>query len=176
MRALAGIAAILVLGTGAQALVFSTGASADEIAVQDFAWDRGNINAYCFFKPTKPLSNAKGGGERYVFISETPEFDPEAFDKLPLDPAKIPVDHIGPFRIGFMSINHRFRELGIKSSSYRAGDVTIVYATYGKKPYRIVLKAKEGKAGNEWQDFSGTITVKRGGDSKSLHFKGQCGA
>lgn len=165
-----------VLTAIAALLVFSTGASAADIAVQDFAWDRQNIDAYCFFEPTKPLSSAKGGSARYVFISEMPEFDPEAFDKLPLDPSKIPVDHIKPFRIGFMSINHRFRELDITSSSYRAGKVTVVYLTSGKKPYRVVLKAKADKAGNEWQNFSGTLTVRRGGDATSLRFKGQCGA
>ena len=150
--------------------VLSTGALAGGISIGDF--NAPGTSTYCFFRQP---ARAEAGEERYVFITGLPEIDIDDIDSLPLDPAETEEDITGFFTTAFMSIGDRFHELGMKSATSDGGHVEVIYTTYGKKPYEIVLEAQAGTDSYETQDFSGTITVSRDGASASVSFEGACG-
>ncbi len=146
-------------------------ALADDITVSDFNW-YGN-DAYCSFQlADQSFDYNDPNSWRFVLITNLPEVD---LDNLPETPDEIAMQEQKSYATAFMSLNHAFHELSMKSGSVREDGFNMVYTTHGARPYEVTLDANMLEKGYESQFYEGTIRVTRDGASASVKFKGDCG-
>ena len=153
-------------------LLLSTGNTlADDITINAFNWYTND--SYCSFQLTDQSFDYNDPNTwRYVLITNLPEVD---FDNLPDTPEEIAAQEQKSYATAFMSINHAFHELSMKTGSVRDDGFSIVYTTHGERPFEVTLDAKMLEKGYESQSYKGTISVIRGDATASVAFKGDCG-
>lgn len=114
-----------------------------------------NIDAYCTFQRAEATFDYNDPGSwNFVYFTQ---------------------HAIDGGEVGYVSINHRLRELELVETVQGKDGEMRHYRTYGADPYEVTLTMSIAQVGYENTDYKGYLTAKGARGEETIAVKGGCG-